>query len=152
MHLLLNRSTPLIGGFSEELTEDERRTFTWHEIDVEACEDACEAVVDSKGNSYLVSDEAAIKDLYRAGDDRQLFFKLEGKVLKPVAVSQAAKQYAALGDEIAKCMKLLQDTDWVVVKCMELGIKLSDAYPDTHQKRVQARAQINENQQKMRQL
>ena len=151
MYLLLNKLVPLIGGFSQKLTTDEKRIFTWYAIDVEACKASCEAIVASRGNSYLVADEGQIKELYRE-EDKQLFFKLEDKVLKPLAVQQSAKQYTALRAEIREQEELLRKTDWTVVKCLELGITVSEKYPDIHQQRTKARAQINQNEQHMNQL
>ena len=150
MHILINRPIPLIGGFSEKPTEREKRAFTCCEVDVGACKTACDAIVASRGNSYLVSDESEIKPLY--SHDKQLFFTLRGKVLQPLAVSESAEQYAALRREIGQCKRWLQETDWTVVKCLELGIKASEKYPEIHRQRTEARAQINENEQRMNEL
>ncbi len=38
----------------------------------------------------------------------------------------------------------LTSTDWVVAKCYELELKVSDTYPDIYQKRGEARTRINE--------
>ncbi len=150
MRVLINKSFPLIGGFSEELIEDEKRAFIHYEIDVQACKTACDAIVASRGNSYLVSDESEIEQLY--SHDKELFFTLQGKVLPPLDVNQSVKQYAALRREVGQCKRLLQETDWTVVKCMELGIKVSEKYPEIHRQRTEARARINENEQRMNEL
>lgn len=147
MYLLINRLIPLIGGFSEEPTESEKKAFIHREIDVEACKTACDAIVASRGNSYLVADESEIKHLY--SHDKQMFFTLRDKVLQPLAVSESAEQYAALRAEIGKCKNLLQDTDWTVIKCLELGIKVGEKYPEIHRQRTQSRARINENEQRI---
>lgn len=47
-------------------------------------------------------------------------------------------------DEIWKLKKYLSETDWAVVKCMELGISMAEKYPELYQKRTEARAKINE--------
>ena len=150
MYLLVNKFISLIGGFSESLTEDEKRNFSCYEIDVEACEDSCKAVVASEGNSYLVTDESEIRGLCH--NDKRIFFKLEGKVLRSLTISKDAKRYAALAVEIQEHKKFLKDTDWSPVKCLELGVKISEKYPDIHQQQSQARAQINQNEQEMNQL
>ena len=129
-----------------------RRNFSCHAIDVEACKAACEAVVASKGNSYLVAEESQIKDFYRPEKTQQGFFKLEDKILKPLSVPERARQYAASRAEIRKQGAFLKKTDWIVVKCLELGIAVSEKYPTLHQQRTQARTQINQKQQEINQL
>ena len=152
MYLLVNKPTPLIGGFSQMLTEEEKKSFTYYEIDVEACRDFCEAIVASRGNSYLVSDESEIKKLYQERRNKQYFFKLEDKILHPLPVSENIKRHNALRSEVRQQEAFLRKTDWTVVKCLELGIAISEKYPDIHQQRTQARAQINQNEQQMNQL
>ncbi len=150
MYILINRLIPLIGGFSEKPTEAEKKAFIHREIDVEACKTSCDAIVSSGGNSYLVADKSEIKHVYT--HDKQLFFTLRGKVLQPLAVGESAEQYAALRTEISQCKKQLQDTDWTVTKCLELGIKVSEKYPEIHRQRIQFRARINENEQQVNRL
>ncbi len=147
MYLLINQPVPLIGGFSEKLTETEKKVFVHRKIDVDACKTACNAIVASQGNSYLVADESEIKQLY--SHDKELFFTLQGKILQPLAASQSVKQYDALQREIGQYKKLLRDTDWTVVKCLELGIKVGEKYPEIHRQRTKARAQINKDEQQM---
>ena len=38
----------------------------------------------------------------------------------------------------------LSSTDWVVAKCYELELTVSEQYPEIYKKRVEARARINE--------
>lgn len=47
-------------------------------------------------------------------------------------------------EEIAELKQYLTDTDYCVIKCMELGVAISEAYPEVHQKRTEARERINE--------
>ena len=47
-------------------------------------------------------------------------------------------------DEMYRLKKYLENTDYTVIKCMELGVSISEAYPEIHQKRSEARARINE--------
>ena len=47
-------------------------------------------------------------------------------------------------DEIYTLKAYLSETDYTVIKCMELGVSISEAYPEIHQKRSEARARINE--------
>ncbi len=45
--------------------------------------------------------------------------------------------------EIATLKNYLSETDWVVVKCMEMGLIPSSAYPEITAKRAEARERIN---------
>ena len=47
--------------------------------------------------------------------------------------------------------KIIQ-TDWVVAKCYELGLTVSEEYPDIYALRVAARTQINELQAQLESL
>lgn len=47
------------------------------------------------------------------------------------------EEYRTLNDYLAY-------TDWIVIKCYELGLSVSDTYPDEYEKRQAARARINE--------
>ena len=47
-------------------------------------------------------------------------------------------------DEIHQLKSYLSDTDYTVIKCMELGVSVADTYPEIHQKRADARTRINE--------
>ena len=46
--------------------------------------------------------------------------------------------------EIITLKSYLFDTDYTVIKCMELGVSVADTYPEIHQKRADARTRINE--------
>ena len=60
-------------------------------------------------------------------------------------VIEGQPEYSILpADEIRHLKKYLSDTDYMVVKCMELAVSMSEAYPEAHQKRLEARARINE--------
>lgn len=146
MYLLLNKITPLIGGFSEELTKEQRDFYTCLELDIEACVDACKLVVESQGNSYMVDDVSKIESLYRVGVNR-LFFRYDNakKVIRQVKLSDEAntKAIATASQEIVELKKTLSSTDWAVVKCMELGVSLKGNYPDIANAREAARADIN---------
>ena len=45
--------------------------------------------------------------------------------------------------EILSLKAYLSETDWVVVKCMEMGLIPSSAYPEISEKRAEARERIN---------
>lgn len=47
-------------------------------------------------------------------------------------------------EKIRELKYYLSETDWAVVKCMELGISIAEKYPEIYQKRTEARAKINE--------
>lgn len=46
-------------------------------------------------------------------------------------------------EEVRQYKEYLSSTDWAVVKCMELGVSIAEVYPEIHQKRTEARAEIN---------
>lgn len=46
--------------------------------------------------------------------------------------------------EIWKLKEYLSDTDYCVIKCMDMGVSTAEAYPEVYQKRLNARARINE--------
>ncbi len=47
-------------------------------------------------------------------------------------------------NEIESLKKYLADTDYCVIKSIELGTTIQTTYPDVHQKRMEARERINE--------
>ena len=54
--------------------------------------------------------------------------------------------------ELNTLLSYLSETDWVVVKCYELGLTVSEEYPDIYALRVAARTQINELQAQLESL
>ena len=46
--------------------------------------------------------------------------------------------------EVDELKAYLSATDYMVVKCMELGLTMSEKYPEDYRKRIEARARINE--------
>lgn len=56
---------------------------------------------------------------------------------KPTAEEQAQS-------EISQLKQYLADTDYCAIKCGELGLSMSTEYPEEYQKRIDARARINE--------
>jgi len=54
--------------------------------------------------------------------------------------------------ELNTLLSYLSQTDWVVVKCYELGLTVSEEYPDIYDLRVAARTQINELQAQLESL
>lgn len=50
----------------------------------------------------------------------------------------------ALTEELALLKKYLFETDWIVNKCYELGLKVHEEYPDEFVKRQDARIRIND--------
>ena len=49
-----------------------------------------------------------------------------------------------LRQEISDLKTYLRETDYQAIKCGELGLSMAEEYPDSHAKRTQARARINE--------
>ena len=64
------------------------------------------------------------------------------QVYVPYTEAEIAKMKAE--EEIAELKNYLSETDYCVIKCMELGLSISTAYPEVHQKRTEARSRINE--------
>ena len=54
--------------------------------------------------------------------------------------------------QINSYKRYLSETDWVVAKCYELGLTVSEEYPDIYALRVAARTQINELQAQLESL
>ncbi|BDD10852.1 hypothetical protein FUAX_40680 (plasmid) [Fulvitalea axinellae] len=46
-------------------------------------------------------------------------------------------------ERIIECQEYLKETDWVVTKCLELGLTIQGNYPEIAQKRIEARETIN---------
>lgn len=46
--------------------------------------------------------------------------------------------------EILQLKQYLSDTDYCAIKCGELGLSMQQEYPEIYQKRIDARARINE--------
>lgn len=46
--------------------------------------------------------------------------------------------------EITELKQYLSDTDYCAIKCSELGLSMASEYPEIYQKRIDARARINE--------
>ena len=57
-----------------------------------------------------------------------------------IIVSQTELNKAA----IETYKSYLNDTDWIVSKCSELGLNVSEVYPEEYKKRLEARSKINE--------
>ena len=78
----------------------------------------------------------------------------EGKVVGvdpdtklPIAVDPPEpSNEEVLNNDIQSCKQYLFETDWKVIKCMELGLSLSEVYPEDAVKREEARAKINESE------
>lgn len=49
-----------------------------------------------------------------------------------------------LEEEMDSLKAYLRDTDYMVVKCAELGLSMVDEYPQAHEGRSKARARIND--------
>ena len=71
--------------------------------------------------------------------DRCLFRNDDGSIeIKPPFSHPETPQ-----DEIERLKRYLADTDYTVVKCMELGVSVADTYPEITKYRAEARARIN---------
>lgn len=46
-------------------------------------------------------------------------------------------------EEIEKCKSYLNETDWIIAKCSELGINVQKKYPEYYIQRENARKRIN---------
>lgn len=57
---------------------------------------------------------------------------------KPLTAEELIQQ------ELAELHAYLNDTDYGVIKCMELGLIYANEYPTEHEQRTTARARINE--------
>lgn len=61
-----------------------------------------------------------------------------------VIPGETFEERMSLESEYAQLKKYLTDTDWHVIKCMELGVSMAVRYPEVHQQRTEARERINE--------
>lgn len=52
-------------------------------------------------------------------------------------------------EEMERLKRYLTETDYTVIKCMELGESISEVYPEVHQKRAECRKRINELEEKI---
>lgn len=76
----------------------------------------------------------------------------QGKILSvdpdtrlPIAVDRPeATEAEKAQDEIMSLKSYLNKSDWKAIKASELGVPLSEIYPDDSTKRSEARARINE--------
>ena len=94
-------------------------------------------VVDVPGVEAREAWDEIVHEAYDSEEEIQVYIpyteeQLKEKKLQPYKV------------EIEELKKYLSDTDYCVIKSIELGTTIQTAYPDVHQKRIEARERINE--------
>lgn len=66
----------------------------------------------------------------------------QGDYYEVLPVNHSDKEKAQI--EIISLKDFLSNTDYTVIKCYELGLEMSEEYPEVYKKRVEARKRINE--------
>lgn len=66
--------------------------------------------------------------------------------------SEADLKKKNLKSELSQFEEYLNDTDYMVIKCMERGLDMQSEYPDEFNKRQEARDKINEIRNKLESL
>ena len=74
---------------------------------------------------------------YILGNDPEKNIPIAVKAPEPTEAEKASSEILRLKD-------YLYESDWKVIKASELGVPLSELYPDDNTKRSEARAKINE--------
>lgn len=97
-----------------------------------------------------VGHQEIIREYPNGGKDAKWVIDIEGKPeilehdeIENILVYREFTEKEKAEREILSLKAYLSETDWVVVKCMEMGLIPATAYPEITTKRAEARARIN---------
>lgn len=97
-----------------------------------------------------VGHQEIIREYPNGGKDAKWVIDVEGKPEIPehdevenILIYREFTEKEKAEREILELKSYLSETDWVVVKCMEMGLIPSSAYPEITTKRTEARERIN---------
>ena len=97
-----------------------------------------------------VGHQEIIREYPNGGRDAKWVVDIEGKPevlehdeVENVLIYREFTEKEKAEREILSLKAYLAETDWVVVKCMEMGLIPSSAYPEITEKRAEARERIN---------
>ena len=129
------------------LTDEQRKQITWYWDPVEET-----VMIDTQLATKSDEVKARIKEITNY-TWRQLIQNLpQGKHIGndpatnlPTYIDDPEPtQEELLKQEMSELKRYLSQTDYQAIKCGELGLSMATEYPDSHAKRTQARARINE--------
>ena len=125
---------------------EERRFVFWNPY-TKAVHDEIQLVnrTEEERSQFMKIDEAIWDDVLDKINNHAKALAVDPETQLPIAVDPPEPTEADKADlRIMELKTYLNTTDWKVIKASELGVPLSELYPDDSVKRSEARAEINE--------